>query len=510
MHFCLQEDVYFKHEILTIETMNILFFLIEVRKDVPNFTGNYYEGVASIISSLKAEGHSVSLLHVTRPLKYYDFGELVSDNTPDLIAFSSMSNGFRYTRELAAQIKKVSKYIPIICGGVHATLAPEEVISDKNIDMACIGEGEDALVELCRELSKGSGSKDINNIWFKNGTEIVRNPVRPLIEDLDRLPFPDRGAFDFQNLMLSKENVAMFLAGRGCPFNCAYCCNHAIKEVYPNKGSYVRFKSPKRFIEEILDVLKKYSFVKYIAFSDDILPLRIDWLSDFATRYKSEVALPFKCNLHPNLVNEEIVSILKDAGCKMVEIGVESGNESIRMNVLNRRVADGSIKKAAQLVHKAGLKLSTYNMVGVPCEGKREIMDTVKLNATIRPEKMYSFIFYPFPKTELHRLCEEERILSSHHFDTYLEGTILKNLPVREEEIIFFHRYFKMLVKLYALSDMAPKPLCDLMHHTLDSLLLGKLPCRLLVDIHAIFYKMSAFVYVNFLRYFYSRHKGDY
>lgn len=489
--------------------MNILFVLIEIRKDIPNFTGNYYEGVACLMSSLKTAGHKVSLLHVTKPLDC-DFREMVNDRMPNLVAISSMTNGFVYAREIAAQVKKVSRDIHVICGGVHATLAPEEVLSDKNIDMVCIGEGEDALTELCRELSKGSNSKSIKSIWFKCGTEIVRNPVRPLSGELDRLPFPDRSAFDFEHLMLSKENVAMFHAGRGCPFNCAYCCNHAIKEVYPNKGSYVRFKSPQRLMEEIRQTLRKYPIIELIAFSDDILALNIDWLSDFATQYKRRISLPFKCNLHPNLVTEGVLSVLKDAGCKMVEIGLESGNEFIRRKVLNRKVTDKSIKKAAQLVHNAGLKLATYNIVGIPREGKKEMLDTIQLNASIKPEKMYSFIFYPFPKTELHRLCKEEGSLSSSHFDTYLEGTILKNQSVRDEEIAFFHKYFKILVRLYAIAGKFPGTIRNFIDNTLTYLILNKLPYKSLVDIHLICYKISAFVYVNFLRYFYSRHRADY
>jgi len=490
--------------------MKITLILIEIRSDIPGFTGNYYEGVGAVSAALKGAGNEVSFLHLTRPIGKAEFSARLRQDSPDMVAFSAMTNGFHYAKEMAGWVKEFSGDVTVLCGGIHATLDPEDVISVGAIDYVCRGEGEEPMVELCDALDKGKSPNYIANIWLRDDERVIRNKVRSTYQDLDRFPHPDRDIFDFDNLLTTKESFATFLGGRGCPFACAYCANHGMKDLYPNKGQYIRFKTVDRLMDEIEVVLKRYPYIKYVAFSDDILPLKIDWLREFAEKYKARIGRPFKCNINPMLVKDETISLLHAAGCTMVEIGVESGNEKIRREVLNRKITNEGMLKATRLIRSFGMKIATYNMVGVPGESIREIRDTIKLNGLIGPEKMYAFIFYPYPGTRLHAFCKKEGLLTESRFDTYAEGTILKSKTLTEKEVVFGHRFFRSFAKLYKKANKLPAPFSRISVKALDMFIVARLPYGLLISTHSVLYKTASFMYLKFGRHIYNRQKAYY
>ena len=168
------------------------------------------------------------------------------------------------------------------------------------------------------------------------------------------------------------------MLSRGCPYNCTYCCNHQIKQVYPNIKDYTRFHTPEKSIQYIKAVLDKYPDMRYVDFRDNILPFNLDWFFDFIQRYKTEIALPFACRYRANLVKEEVIEALKDAGCYLVHFGVESGNEYISNQVLNRGIKREQLERAFDLCHKYKMSTLSYNMVGLPDETLETALDTIK------------------------------------------------------------------------------------------------------------------------------------
>ena len=194
----------------------------------------------------------------------------------------------------------------------------------------------------------------------------------------------------------------------------------------------------------------------------------------------------------------------------MVELGIESGNERIRRSVLNRRITDRQIIKAAELIKANGMHLATYNMVGVPGESMREIRDTIALNGRINPRKIYSFIFYPYPGTKLYEVCKAEGLLTDSRFDTYAEGTILKSKLISEKEVVFVHRFFKIFIRLYSAFGALPRPLGRVFTKVLDLLILGRLPYGFLIKLHSIVYKVAASLYMNVGRHIYNRQRAYY
>jgi radical SAM superfamily enzyme YgiQ (UPF0313 family) len=435
---------------------------------------HYHGAIGSLSAALKEAGHKTSLLHFVRPVDEKELIQSISEQAPDMAGFSTVTNAFRHVRKMAVTLKRHFNF-PIICGGVHPTLDPEGTICQEGIDMVCIGEGEEALVELCNKVDKGEDITAIPNLWVKVGKKVFRNPPRPLIENLDVLPFGDRAVFDYEKLEESKNRAAHIIASRGCPYSCTYCCNHQIREVYRNKGRYVRFKSVNRLLSEIEQMIRSYPFIEFLSFRDDIFSLRLDWLGRFAEEYKDRIGLPFRCNCRPDLVSAELIQLLRKAGCVKVNFGVESGNEHVRNQVLNRNITRNQIINAFALCQSQGIATQSFNMVGLPFEDAHSILDTIKLNAQIRPDIIMRYFFYPYPKTELYQTCRRGGFLTDREFDTPNERSTLSQPTVSESQVNFAYQFFDEFVKLYMLCERLPRPLQILGERTLHFLFCNKM-----------------------------------
>ena len=438
----------------------------------PDWTGYFYYGIGLLSSVLKQAGHQTSLIHIVQPIKQSEFIKRVRDENPDLIGFSSTSHMFSLVRELASWLVEARIEIPTICGGIHPTIAPDDAIGTNGIDIICRGEGESPLLELCKKMENNEDISRIQNLWIKRDGNLIKNPLRPLLDDIDKLPFPDRSIFDYQNLYSEREGRGSFLVGRGCPYNCSYCCNHLLRQIYGGEGKPIRFRNVDNLIAEIKEVITNYPSIRTLIFDDDILFLIKTWSEKFTERYSKEIKLPFTCNARANLMDKERVSNLKKAGCAHVKFGLESGNEDICNNVLNRQLTNEHIKKAFSLCKKAGLITESFNMVGIPHDTPATILDTIKLNASIAVDNMQVSIFQPYPGTKLAELCKEEYGLKSKDLATdFFSPSILKMKTVRSSQALMFRDYFKVLVRFYQRLQKLPKGISEISIKITDSIL---------------------------------------
>jgi radical SAM superfamily enzyme YgiQ (UPF0313 family) len=339
-----------------------------------------------------------------------------------------------------------------------------------------VGEGEYALRDLCSALSEDRDVSLIPNIWSKKNGKIFKNPPRPLISDLDKLPYPDRSIFSYKKLMEGREDMIFFMASRGCPYGCPYCCNHALRDVYNTPDKWVRFRSVENVIQEIESVLKDYPSTKHVAFFDDILALRKDWFKEFTQQYKSRIRLPFRCNMRANyLADEETVKMLREAGCKRVIIGLESGNEYIRNKIIERNMPESILIKAGKLCKEYGIELATYNMLGVPEESFSAMLETVKLNAKIKADFTYASIYYPFKNTILYELCKKKNLLTDRIVTDYVEGSVLNFDRLTNIRILFIRDYFRPLMSVYRLIYSFSAGLSSYFERIFDAILSSKI-----------------------------------
>jgi radical SAM superfamily enzyme YgiQ (UPF0313 family) len=398
-------------------------------------------GIAYISSVLKTKNHKTFLLNIDS-FKKKQLDNTIKKYKPDLICFSSTTDQIELTKKT---IEYISKYkIPTIIGGTHSTVFPEDAINVKSILGICIGEGEYAILELVEALENKKSYTKIKNFWFKKGNKIIKNPLRPLIQNLDKLPFPDRELFNYKELLKNHKAGIEFMAGRGCPYQCTYCVNKKLQDLYKNKGKFVRYRSVNNLIKEIKQTIKRYP-TKLITFHDDTFTLNKKWLKEFSEKYSKEIKIPFRCNARADTIDEEIIKLLKKANCKQIWIGVESGNEKIRNLVLKKNITNQQIKEVFNLAKKYKIKTMAFNMIGIPYETEENIKETFKFNKEINPDLKAINIFRPYPGTELYNLCKKNNWISNRKVHGYYEDTILDQPSVNRETI----RYYKELFYPY-------------------------------------------------------------
>ena len=356
-----------------------------------------YLGTMHISSVLKKENHAVEVFIDNNQKPSRLINQLKKFN-PSLVGFYTVTGSHRWAIAMAGLIKSYLPEVKIIFGGPHATFFPM-VIDETPVDIICRGEGEYPLLELANALDAGKDYSDIPNLWVKKYGKVFKNEVRPLVCELDELPFPDRSLY-YSKYPALNGSQRTIMVGRGCPFSCSYCFNSSLRELYKGKGAYIRLRSVDNCITELMKI-KKSLRPKIIYIQDDTFAFDRAWTEDFLKIYKVKVSLPFICLVRADLIDEYMVKILKDAGCKNVFFGIESGSEKIREFLLKKCVTDEQIVKTASLLKKYGIGFRTYNMFGLPGETIEDALKTVELNIKIKTDYPWSSLLQPFPGTEL-------------------------------------------------------------------------------------------------------------
>lgn len=395
-------------------------------------------GLMYLSSYLQQQGHEARIFIDVEGTNA--FAE-VERYQPLALGFSCTTGLHHWALDFATRYKAKHPEAVVVMGGPHPTFYPL-IIREPVLDYVCVGEGEGALTDLARALDGEGDPTTIANLWCKKGDEIISNPVRPLIQDLDSLPFPDRSYYD-RYPITAKETSKNFISGRGCAFKCNFCANHTLQELYHGKGKYVRFRSSENVIEEIRQVKVKYP-VRFVGFSDDILIINKKWLFPFLELYKREIGLPFLSTVRANLVDDKIVGALKAAGCISCVFGIESGVERIRNEVLAKGVMDEHIYEAARLFRQHKIRFGTYNMVGLPGETVDDAFATVRINARIKTDFPWCSVLQPYPGTQIRQRMEEElgqELPVDEIGGSYFSNSVVRSREIRQLENLqkFFH-----------------------------------------------------------------------
>jgi anaerobic magnesium-protoporphyrin IX monomethyl ester cyclase len=428
---------------------------------------NYPLGLGMISAILKNHGHKTRILHFNEEIESpFDMSIIernVIDFQPQLIAFSSVSNQFQYVEKIAEYIKR-NWELPTLVGGIHATIAPEKVLQNGCIDLICQGEGEFAILDVITRIEKGEDYSRVPNIGLKRDGKIRVNPVRPLIdvETLDSLPSPDREGFDFDKIIAKKRGWANVMASRGCLNQCTYCVNHYYHQLYSEfhkRPDILRYRKVDTVIKELEELLDDYPGIQLINLDDDNITWNKKWLFEFCDAYAEKIALPFACNVHPVTFNPKIADVLAKAGCVEVKIGLESGSERLRRDILKRPSKEEVMIKAFKAADDVGIRAWAFNMIGLPTETKEEMLMTAELNAKIRPYIVRCSIFFPYEGTDLYHYAVEHKLLKPEIADkvsSHLEDTALVMPQLPRCEILKFKTLFKWYVDAYSDVEAAP------------------------------------------------------
>ncbi|NQT95127.1 MAG: B12-binding domain-containing radical SAM protein [Candidatus Omnitrophica bacterium] len=361
-------------------------------------------GLMQVISLLKGKGHEIDLVISD----YEDPVEYAARFKPDLVGYNCLTGSYRYYSEINRRIKERMETFSIF-GGPHPTFFPE-LINESGVDAICIGEGDLAVPQFIERYKNGGDYHHTNNWWVKRGDEIVKNPLGPLIMDLDSVPYVDREILYSKSTLARKSKLKTFLFSRGCPFDCSYCFNHQFHLLYPSVGKKIRARSADSIIKEIKNVRDAYP-LEFISIFDDVFCFNIELLREFSCKYKKEIGLPFYCAQRADIVNEERTRLLKEANCHAISIGIESGKQDYRFKYLKKHVTDEQIKNASKIIKESGIRLMTFNILGLPAGGVDDDWQTLKFNIECKPDFSAVFFFQPYPKTELGEFAKKNNFL---------------------------------------------------------------------------------------------------
>lgn len=360
-------------------------------------------GPAYLAAALKGAGHRVSLFQfdwdTARSIR------ALAVDPPGFVSYSVLSGEHRTALRFHQRLRRVVP-LPSVWGGPHPTHHPEFLLED-GVDAVCRGEGEESLTEFADRFATGREMPtDVRNFWVRTPDGVTRNPLKPLVQDLDRLPIPDRRPFVEVNPYLRRHGIRHFMARRGCSHGCTFCFNRAYRKLYGDSEPTVRTRSPGNVIAEI-QAVREDTPLEMVAFVDDSFAQDIGWLRTFSGTYRDSVRLPYSCNLRADDCTPEAVSLLAASGCRLAYVGVESGDRRLRL-LLGRPMAERTIREAMGALRRAGIRTITENMVGIPGERFSEALETLRLNIEVRPTFANCSYFTPYPGLPLTRHAVRE------------------------------------------------------------------------------------------------------
>ena len=364
-------------------------------------------GIMSLSAFLKERGHKVEARVLGQSPSALMLQDVVRDD-PSLVAFSCTSGNHVWALHVAQELKRLAPNLPTLMGGPHPTFFPK-VIQNPHLDFLCRGEGEETLLELCEHLDRGADPGQIANLWLKRDGRVIENDLRPLIGNLDSLPFPDRSLYESSELPHRTSRI--FMTGRGCPFACTYCFNHSQKKMYAGKGQYVRRRSIPHVLAEILREKDRGGW-ETVYFLDDTFSIHRPWLLEFLPAFRRQIGMPFICLVSIESLDEILVRALSDAGCIRVFIGIETGSEDMRKKILKKRITNERLLQAIGWLKRFQIPFRSYNMLGLPGETFALACETVELNQKIATDFPWCSLYFPYPGTELAEWAEKEKLVT--------------------------------------------------------------------------------------------------
>lgn len=355
--------------------------------------------------------------------------ELCSDSS--LIGLSFFTCGY-YNATYLTECLKNKLNIPIIWGGKHSSAKPEQCLS--YADMVCIGEGEDALVELLQKMKNKEDYHNTQNIWFRHNGGIIKNPLRPLIQNLDSIPFQD---YSFEEHYIWEKEIGKITQltlglfrkyapreymtdltiyetplSRGCHYNCTYC--YSFRKIYQGQ-KYLRFRSIENIIQELELIKEKLDCIQMVCFIDDnLVGQPIEQIERFCRIYKEKIQLPITFSGHPYDINEEKLSCFIDAGLQRIHMGIQTGSKRTQ-RMYKRLVTDETVLNAVRSINKFKKSLfPSYDIIiDNPYEDNEDILHTLKLLMKIpRPRQIEPFSLTFYPGTELYEKAKQDGTLS--------------------------------------------------------------------------------------------------
>jgi anaerobic magnesium-protoporphyrin IX monomethyl ester cyclase len=387
------------------------FIMNKLRPCMPPF------GIAHIGAILRQAGFRCELHDDNlNPMTDAELRALLRARRGDLqaIGLTSVSTTLRQLARVAGIAKEETPGTPVIVGGPHARLLPDETIAIPGVDVVFTCEAELPIEQFAR----GEPLAGINGIFYRDGDRVVRNPPGDIVQDLDQVPFPDYDLFriaDYHTTRgIAKRHPASYvITSRGCPYNCTFCSSRALN---PTTGKKVRFRSPANVLEEIELLVRKHG-VKELFFSDDMFTGKESHLAGVCEGLiRKRLDLAWVCQTHVNNITTEKLRLMKQAGCHQICFGVESGDPGIQVEI-NKKLDLEKVRSVVRMTLATGIDARCSFMFGNQHETPATMQRTLDFARSLAPTFASFNIATPYPGTALRSWAVENGYLVDSSYE---------------------------------------------------------------------------------------------
>ena len=405
-----------------------------------------YLSLASLAGELLRAGHDAHILDLSVEKNIdYALDQAFELYHPDIAGITFTTPLANLAMDVANRIKEKWPNTLMLAGGVHCTTLPEEVLNNSKVDAVVMGEGEKTLLEIAEGLPF---QKILGLAYRAADGKIVINERRPLISDLDSLPYPAWHLYDIKEyrtapVVTKGRHICAIETSRGCVFGCSFCNKSVFQRLF-------RAKSPERVVDEIEYTLK-FGFDE-IHIMDDMFSTDINRAKEICRliiKRKMKFVWNAQAGLRVDCIDEELLRLMKQAGCYATSMGIESGNQNI-LNLANKGITLDQVRKAVALIKKVGLQTTGFFILGLDGESEATMQDTINFAKELKLDFPKTHIVVPLPGTPLFNKWKSEGRIKSYNWSKYIfhpESELVYEHPNLKREMIlkYYNKFYREL-----------------------------------------------------------------
>ena len=403
-------------------------------------------GIGYMAAVLEKNGYDVDVLDASAlELTYDEIGEEILKRNPDIVSISALTPTIGVALDSADKIKQVKPDTIVVLGGYHPTFEYESVLEEPSVDVVVRGEGEYTFLDLVRTVENGGDLADVQGLAFhdENNFSLVVTPDRPIIEDLDELPFPAFHLFPMEKYRILNitTNVATIITTRGCPMQCSFCSSAALH------GHHLRRRSPENVCDEI-EVRLNEQNIDTIAFMDDTFTLNKKFVRDFCAEIKRRnLKFWWGCTSRVDTLDEELLQLMKDSGCITIFIGVESADQQM-LEKMNKNITVSKTESAFRLARKVGIRTIASCVIGMPEDTKESMKKTIDFVKRLNPNYALYSLATPYPGTRFYNETFKKNLIQIKDWSKYtLIDPVLETIDCSSKELRSIQK--KAFLKFY-------------------------------------------------------------
>jgi radical SAM superfamily enzyme YgiQ (UPF0313 family) len=361
-------------------------------------------GLCYLAAVLVGEGHDVRILDcVAERTTTAQLRAAVEEFMPHLMGVTSTTVSYGAARKVLHTVKEIAPSTTTVLGGAHLSALPVATMSEcEFVDIGVIGEGEYTLAEIVERLNRNGSFEDCKGAVVRENGRVVETGPRKPVKSLDDIPFPARDLLKDLRLyshtpFRGAKFMTTMITSRGCPFNCGYCDQSVF-------GRSWRSHSADYVIAELSHLKQKYN-IDFVSFEDDNFLLSKSRTLDICQMMiKASLNIDWSCLGRANEVDEDVLPLMKRAGCKTIYVGIESGSPRI-LELINKKMSLEDMRRGIDLIKKFGIKVTGSFILGVPTETREDLEKTIDLATSLPLDGISFFIFTPYPNTPLRDLA---------------------------------------------------------------------------------------------------------